>query len=200
MDFNEENIQKLLPPYLTQDKKEHLEKAIKSFPNIEYFTRNYMSDILQGDIWNSLEVHDAQSSQKKLIKGILLSNSCDMDRANKRYAPILITFAPIIKLSDYSNFLKKYGPLAERVDDKICAIRNQHVSNIFYLPTHPTLEEEHIALLDDLHTIKLDSFEKVKERQKLLTLSQIGFYVFLFKLSVHFCRFHEGIDRYPSYL
>lgn len=55
--------------------------------------------------------------------------------------------------------------------------------------------DECIALLDDLHTIRLDSFEGIQERNKILTLNQIGFYIFLFKLSVHFCRFHEEVDR-----
>lgn len=52
-----------------------------------------------------------------------------------------------------------------------------------------------MALLDDLHTMNLKKFEDISERKKILTLSQIGFYIFLFKISVHFCRFHEAIER-----
>lgn len=49
--------------------------------------------------------------------------------------------------------------------------------------------------LDDLHTVPLHAFERVAEKKKLFTLTLVGFYLFLFKLSVHFCRFHEEVAR-----
>jgi hypothetical protein len=57
-----------------------------------------------------------------------------------------------------------------------------------------TPSEDHIALLDDLHTLPLGMFQKA-DRPKLFTLSQVGFYLFVVKLSIHFCRFSEGISR-----
>ena len=54
------------------------------------------------------------------------------------------------------------------------------------------LEEDYVVLLDDLHSIPLASHPG---DQKLFTLSMAGFYLFIFKLSVHFCRLHEHVDR-----
>lgn len=68
-------------------------------------------------------------------------------------------------------------------------------SFLFYLPKGGELEEDHVALIHDAHTLPLSSFQAQQSRRKLFTLSQVGFYIFLFKLSVHFCRFHEKIHR-----
>jgi hypothetical protein len=81
------------------------------------------------------------------------------------------------------------------VEDKLAAIRAQTVSSVFYLPAGGALESEHIAVLDDLHTIPLATFTAEASREKLFTLRQMGFYLFLMKLSIHFCRFQENIAR-----
>jgi hypothetical protein len=83
----------------------------------------------------------------------------------------------------------------KQIDDRFEAIREQRVSTMFYLPKGGELGEEHVALLDDLHTLPFQIFEANTERKKLFTLSMVGFYVFVFKLSFHFCRFHENIER-----
>ena len=75
-------------------------------------------------------------------------------------------------------------------------IRAQGVTSIFYLPADDLLEEEHVALLDDLHSMPLEAHGQAAE--KLFTLSMAGFYLFVFKLSVHFCRLHENVDRSPQ--
>jgi hypothetical protein len=77
----------------------------------------------------------------------------------------------------------------------LAAIREQSITSIFYLPKGAALDAEHIALLDDLHTVPLGYFSGKEERSKLFTLGMTGFYLFLFKLSVHFCRFHESVPR-----
>jgi hypothetical protein len=41
----------------------------------------------------------------------------------------------------------------------------------------------------------LHAFSEDGERRKLVTLNQLGFYLFVLKLSIHFCRFAEGISR-----
>lgn len=83
----------------------------------------------------------------------------------------------------------------ESVDAKLNAIREQSVTSMFYVPKGAALEEDCIALLDDLHTVPLVRFNKSEDRKKLFTLGTVGFYLFLFKLSVHFCRFHENVQR-----
>lgn len=54
----------------------------------------------------------------------------------------------------------------------------------------------HVALLDDLHSMPMEVYKEAAE--KLFTCSMEGLYLFVFKLSVHFCRLHENVDRSPQ--
>lgn len=195
MSINLESIQSHIPYYLTQEAKENLVKALEAFPNVNYYTRLYNDDILQGDGWNSLEVINFYDSSRKQIKGIILSNSCDISTDNKRSTPVNLIFAPLIKLSNFSALLTVKGISEEKVQNKLLSIRNQLVSSIFYLPKGGCLDEEYLALLDDVHTKPFEIFHSNHQKSKLFTLSQVGFYMFLLKLSVHFCRFHENVFR-----
>jgi hypothetical protein len=65
-----------------------------------------------------------------------------------------------------------------------------------YLPADGLLDEDHVALLDDLYSMPVAVHRQGAE--KLFTLSMAGFYLFVFKLSVHVCRLHEDVDRTPG--
>ena len=67
---------------------------------------------------------------------------------------------------------------------------------MFYLPADDPLSTEYVALLDDLHSMPVEALREVSD--KLFTLSMAGFYLYVFKLSVHFCRLQENIDRNPK--
>lgn len=123
------------------------------------------------------------------------SNSCDIDPANKRDFPPKLVFAPIIKLSRYAMLLNQNKVSHHSIDEKLGAIREQTITTLFYLPKGGKQEEEYIALLDDVHNISYQAFSTQQNRVKLFTLSQVGFYYFFLKLSVHFCRLHENISR-----
>ena len=194
-----ESIQDQIPSYLTQEAKDKLAKALGEFPSpIDYYINLYPEDVLQGDGWNSFVVIDFGSGERKPVKGILLTNSCDVSPENKREFPPTFTFALIIKLNNYLAKLAGAGLTRQQIDDKVIAIKEQRISTLFYLPKGAKLDDEYVALLGDVHTVPLQVFEARKDRQKLFTLSQVGFYLFVFKLSVHFCRFHEGVARYPA--
>jgi len=193
MTLNNDDLKDQIPYYLTQEAKLGLIKALSGFPeNINYFTSLYPSELLQGDGVDGLQVINFDDGTRKSVKGILLSNSCDMDCANQRELPIKITFAPLINLDKYIGVLSGSGLDPDKIQNKISSIKEQKVTNIFFLPKNNSLNADHIALLSDLYTIPLSSLNK---GVKLFTLSQVGFYLFLFKLSVHFCRFHENINR-----
>jgi hypothetical protein len=196
MQFTQDSIQEQIPYYLTQEAKENLVKALSDFPNnTNYYINNYQKEILQGDGWDSLEIIRFENGERKLIKGILLSNSCDIDLDNKREFPQQISFSPIISLNKYRSQLISNGLDQTRIEAKVNAIKAQSVTNIFYLPKGCGLNEDFIALLNIVHTVPLHAFNVQDNKQKLFTMSQVGFYIFLFKLSVHFCRFHENIPR-----
>lgn len=191
-----ENINDHIPYYLTQEAKNGLVKALKDFPEkINYYTTKCQDELLQGDGWNGLDIINLESGDRKSIRGIILSNSCDISPENPREVPARMIFAPIIPLSLYENLLTRNGIDVEKVSTKISSIKLQRVTSLFYLPKGGCLESDHIAVLDDLHTLPVQLFCKKTDRKKQFTLSQAGFYLFLFKLSIHFCRFHENVFR-----
>jgi hypothetical protein len=49
--------------------------------------------------------------------------------------------------------------------------------------------------LDNIHSIPYTSHLKNSGRKKLFTLSNTGFYMLVFKLSIHFCRLQENVQR-----
>lgn len=193
-----ESIQSQIPFYLTQDAKDSLVKALNDFPrSIDYYINLYQDSVLQGDGWNSFVVCDFESGQRKSVRGILLTNSCDVSPENPREFPPYFTFAPIIKLNNYVEKLENAGISRQKIANKIASIKEQKITNVFYLPMGSNLEDDYIALLANVQTVPKRIFEARADRRKLFTLSQVGFYLFVLKLSVHFCRFHEGVARTP---
>ncbi|MFM0660106.1 hypothetical protein [Paraburkholderia sediminicola] len=189
-------LQDQIPAYLTKEQKEGLVRALEEFPRkIDYYIDRYQTELLQGDGWNNFDVIRFETGDRKVVHGIVLSNSCDVDQGNDRAVPPRLVFAPLIPLEGYVALLKASAISAESIEGKLLAIREQRVTSIFYLPQGGGLDAEHIVLLDNVHTVPLDHFLGKDGRTKLFTLGMTGFYLFLFKLSVHFCRFHENVLR-----
>lgn len=182
------------PHYLTNPQAERLAAEFAQYESANYYTRLRADELLQGDGWSGLDIVDVRNGNRTRVRGITLSNSCDIDRNNRRAMPPHVVFAPLIKLQSFEGRLRAAGLAADKIDDKISAIRKQHITSVFYLPMGANLAEDHIALLDDLHTVPLEMFLSA-DQPKLFTLSQVGFYLFIIKLSIHFCRFSEGIYR-----
>ena len=196
MRITSESIKDQIPSYLSQKDKENLAKALDDFPRrINYYIDLYPNEALQGDGWTSVEIIRFENGDRKMIKAILLSNSCDIDPVNKRDLPIKLTFAPVIKLDRYFEYLTKAGVGGKDIEHKTLAIKEQRVSSLIYLPEGAGLDGDYVALLNDLHTVPYAAFSAIDERKKLFTLSNVGFYLFVLKLSVHFCRLHEDVLR-----
>ena len=100
MQITSESIKDQIPYYLSQKAKEHLVKALDNFPRqIDYYISLYPNETLQGDGWNSVDVIRFEDGARKLIKGLLLSNSCDIAPENKRDLPTKLSFASMVKLN-----------------------------------------------------------------------------------------------------
>ena len=79
MGITVENIKDHIPYYLAQEAKEGLVKALRDFPEkMNYYTTTHPDELLQGDGWNSLDIINVETAERKSIKGIILSNSCDI--------------------------------------------------------------------------------------------------------------------------
>lgn len=199
MDLNAEDLQKAIPAYLSAADKAALAKALKDFPQAgrtyPYFLNQSDMNPLQGDIWRGLEIIRIEDGTQKKVLGMIISNSCDISPENKRLLPPRISFATLIPLERYRQILLNNNIEPERVKTHLIQIRNQSITSIFYIPSGAELQEEHIALFQDVHSLPLANFQVSVEKSRLASLNQLAFYLFLFKLSIHFCRFMEGIDR-----
>lgn len=199
MQITSESIKDQIPYYLSQRAKENLATALDRFPRqINYYTDLYKEEFLQGDCWTSVEILRFEDGTKKLIKALLLSNSCDVAPENKRDLPTKLSFASMVKLERYVDLLKNAGLDQKQIATKVIAIKEQKVTSLVYFPKGAALEEDYIALLDDIHTVPSQAFINRNEKIKVFALSNVGFYLFVLKLSVHFCRLHEEVVRDPA--
>lgn len=197
-DFSLEEIAVFLPKYLSPREQAGLFDEIKRLPNAIAFydrRRDLEADLLQGDGWRGLVAINFDSLERKSLSGVIISNSCDIDIANKRDISPNVLFAPIIRLSDFCALLERSGKSAEEIAARLDVIRSQRITSIFYLPKYDGVIDESLILLDDIHRHPLRDFVKV-DRAKVFTLTQTAFYLFLIKLSVHFHRVNEGVHRY----
>lgn len=201
MALNEEALWQQIPYYLTADpaRKELFANltSLNEGADRGYFIQSgfdpYAERMLQGDGWQGLSLYSFVSESVMSVRGVVISNSCDVAPENGRAIPPRLTFAPLVKLSAIEARFRDFGLAHDQVEAKIAAIRSQSVTSIFFLPAEPPLKEEYAVLLDDIHSIP--AAEVQTAGKKIYTLSMAAFYLFIFKLSIHFCRLQEGVDR-----
>lgn len=195
-----EEVKKYLPQYLTAESTEILFNELKQFPdNIDsrlYTTR--LIDkcyIFQGDGLTCLPF--IFFPDKKIYEGpaMILSNTCDNISRDNRYTPIQLIYTPIIKLSKFVNLLRENGIQQDKIDNHISTIKKQYVTQIFYLPAGGGIKEESLVFFD-----KINNCENVIEQEdikglRFFSFSDYGFYLLLLKISIHFTRIQEKVDR-----
>lgn len=200
-----EQLQQQIPYYLTAQDQQILLSELKSISegrNVDYFLGNHNNDFtscrLQGDGWRGFEIFNFETGEKRSLRGLIISNSCDIDTKNQRDIAAKVIFAPLVKLSAYVSVLEKNGVSGDRLTSKIESIKNQKTTNIFYLPPSGTITDEYIVRLDDIYSMPVSAHESNPDKEKLFTLSNTGFYMLIFKLSIHFCRLQERVQRKNS--
>ena len=199
IDFDE--IKKYLPKYLSQKATEKLFQDLKDFPE-NIHKRLYgdvlenESEVFQGDGIIDLPIVNLPDETIRNGKVMILSNTCDISLDNKRILFPRIVYCPILKLSRFIEMLRKRHIPDERITQLIDVIKKQEVSSIFYLPQGNNLEEDYIAILENVNNcdVKVMQKEEITKR-RLFSLSNYGFYLFLFKLSIHFTRIREDVER-----
>lgn len=185
-----------LPIYLSDTEKYKLFQDInKNYPNIDYYALTDATEFWQGDGWSKFDIYDFNDAKLKIISGLILSNTCDIYPENKRIIPNFINFCLVMNIKSYEDFLKSKNIDAGSIKDHIDAIKRQAVSTRFYLPPQQRIDYGYVALLDHVYTLPLNKFLENTSKKLHLRLSQAGFYIFLIKLSWHFCRMGEGIHR-----
>jgi hypothetical protein len=197
-----EDFKRHLPQYLSADAQTDLFAALDQFPdNIDarLYTINLRNapTIFQGDGLPNLLVTDLPNTKIGTARVMILSNSCDMSRANQKAIPPRLIYCPLISLPKLITRLESsVTSKAFDIAAYLANVRRQRISSMFYLPKTDTLDDECVALLDridncDAQSVDLDEMV----RTRLFTLSDYGFYLFLFKLSVHLTRVRENVVR-----
>ncbi len=204
MSFDVESLQQQIPSYLTSEDQQVLVnelKAIASGGSANYllsaYNDTFKGDMLQGDGWRGFQLFLFDTGERRSVRGLVLSNSCDVDPSNPRDVPARVIFAPLVKLSAYKTLLDASGIGAERVEAKIASIKAQKTTNIFFLPAGGPLEEDYVVRFDEAQSMPVQAHTTSSHREKLFTLSNTGFYMLVLKLSVHFCRLQEKVNRKP---
>ena len=193
-----DDIKLFLPQYLSAESRKELFSELEKFPSNDKIYSTYLDDdpdILQGDGLRDQLIIDFPEGRIKTGPVMVLTNTCDISQENKRILKTRIAYCPIMKLSRYRDWLGSTGMHKDAMADHIEAIRRQEFSAFFYLPANASLQEECIALFDRPVNCKMDYLDDPERRRKLFILSQYGFYLFLIKLSIHFTRVREDINR-----
>ncbi|RLB67789.1 MAG: hypothetical protein DRH08_02745 [Deltaproteobacteria bacterium] len=197
-----DDIKLYLPKYLSSESERELFEGLKDFPNNidERLYTNHLSEnqfIYQGDGLHDLLVVNLPDPTIKAVPCMILSNSCDIDLGNERNFPSQIVYAPIFKLDKYCETLYgKSKKKREQIDSHIEAIRQQLITQIFYLPQVPDVIDDSIVFLDRVCNFPNKSIERDKIRERrLFTLSDYGSYLFVLKLSIHFTRIQDKVER-----
>jgi len=200
-----DNIKLFLPKYLSDEAGEELFNSLKDFPNnidSRIYT-NYLSDsdiIYQGDGIRDMLFVNLPDPKIKPVPSMILSNTCDIDLVNIRNFPSQIVYTPIFNLSKYQEALyKKSNKSKVQIDSHIKAIKYQEITQIFYLPKVEGKLDDSIVFFDRVCNFpnKLIPRNNLKEK-RLFTLSDYGAYLFVLKLSIHFTRIQDQVERKSS--
>ena len=200
--MNLEDIRPYLPKYLSNESEKELFSSLKDFPqNVDSrLYTHYLSkekNIFQGDGLKDLLVINLPDKEVRPAPSIILSNTCDVDLANDRLFPSQIVYAPIFNLNKYmGHLLGKSSKTKQQIIDHIDAIKRQEITQIFYLPSIDGALDESVVFFDRICSC-LNSYidRSTLQRQRLFTLSDYGAYLFVLKLSIHFTRIQDSIER-----
>lgn len=215
MEFGQDNFELLLPNYLTSDEKDRLKEALEQFSKnrqgqdddkkLDYsnFVTKIDCDLFkQSDV--VLEIRyphlnqETYEFEKYYTNAIILSNTCDISSENNHTLnKKQCVLAPVIELSNYIDILKENVNYSEaRLDSFLFELKFQRITNLFYISENGG--KEYIALLDKVFwfpTEELNSYLDEINTNKLFSLTHFGYYLFLLKLTFHFSRFPESLDR-----
>jgi len=153
--------------------------------------------VFQGDGIKDLIVIELPKTEIKKVNSIILSNTCDIDTENKRNFPSQIIYSPLIPFKNYVTSLKANSSKnGTQLSAHFDAIRKQRITQIFFLPKKNNVIEDSIIFLDRIQNISNDFIDrKSLKTTRLFTLSNYGIYLFLFKISLHFTRIQDKVDR-----
>lgn len=191
--------------------KDSFIKSMKELPVIknDRFYRSYpeyANIILQADVISDLPVVALPDTTiTNAAAALVFSSSCDIDVRNDRMHSPALLYSPIISTKQYEKSLhaelnanndsEKASEISRRLKD----VREQKITQLFYLPPGPGMNEEMLVSFDAIQNIDNESIDRnTINTRKLLSLSSYGWYIFLFRLSVFFNRMSDEVVQLRS--
>lgn len=166
-----------------------------------FYSYKPAEDTYQGDIIDELDlvyfevVNDVLET--KVLEDqpcMLLSHTCDMYLQGKTRGKY-ISVAPLFSYREFSN-RRTEGYSDEGWGDFLEAVKRNRITDILYIPEKQPLGES-VILLDRIFPIDPNFLKAKLEKRgskKILSLSQIGFYYLLIKLTYHFARYEDRAE------
>jgi len=211
MAFGDISWEDTLPKYLLRDDKNRLKDWLSQFFKEEqkeinyndFFLYNPQNIWMQSDILHSNYVYEWDHRENKFETGfapvMIISNSCDISEKENRIVEKEALFAQVIPLNEYLEDLKIEGVSSDNIKNIYNGLRKQTYTNLFYLPPNKNDNKEYIVFFDKIYWNPTKNlYKKLIEidKERYLSLSLKGFYLFICKLSYHFCRVPEEIERF----
>lgn len=207
-----ETIKQFLPKYLSIPQTENLSKCIiDNFPNTTdpeiVYTKKEEEFFLQGDGIIDIPFNEFVLSEYKTFfcSGMIISNTCDISEGNQRVSEPNVQLAILLDFNEYLDELKEVGISNEKIQSFKSNLKENRISNLMYLPelikNGEKVLPESIVRFDKVVSVPSTVINKNYTKSycpigdKLFTLSNYGFYLLLLKLSIHYCRFREGVFR-----
>lgn len=195
-----EDLRQFLPTFLSQGSQTAFVDEIRHYlgSQIKPFYSSALAAkaiLFQGDGLDGLPIIHLPDPTIKPGRALLLSNTCDVDPSNARLFDASLTYAPILSLPRYLSALRQQFE-ETRVAQHENDIRQQLISQIFFLPRGARLQEDSIVFLDRTVSSSSTVVDRASVPQiRLFTLSDFGAWLLTLKLSIHFCRIRDQVDR-----
>jgi hypothetical protein len=209
-----ELIRTFLPKYLTPEQQDNLFKTIQEHfplstdPSQIYSKLSETDYYYQGDCIIDIPFSNFHQGefQTAYLTGIIASNTCDISPDNERFDLPNIQFSSVFSVNEYIAILNQRGVSEQRVKSFLTNLKGNRITNLLYLPEKRNgdeiIMEESFARFDTNVTLPMSIFNDTTynkayspQGDRLFSFSNYGFYLFLIKISVHYCRFREGVFR-----
>jgi len=200
--MDREDIDRFLPKFLSAKDSKELQYAVNEMlagGTKSYYTSRLMNEpvLYQGDGLKSLPYFELPRTDVKTVPAMVISNTCDVDPDNPRDFPPRVLYAPIMPLKVYrAGLLKTTRKTEEQVEGHLQAVRKQHVTQVFYLPKYQGVMEESLVYLDRIVNVNNATIDRVTlPDNRIFTLSDFGAWFMALKLSIHFSRIQDQVER-----
>ena len=121
MTFEVKSIQQQIPRYLSAADQQALVREFKDIDaggtagyTLSKFRDDFSDIMLQGESCRGLHLFLFASGERRSVRGIVLSSSCDVAPDNQRDTPARVIFAPLVKPAVYEAKLRECTLLAAR--------------------------------------------------------------------------------------